>query len=283
MSTQIEDLYAITLFDVKKIQYYSRIMFDFDQPYLTVSYIKKGEVITTDDGKEYIAKTGDVMIHRPHTPFNVISQEEGVHYLLSLKLHVREGEDFFQLFPLDKVIKIRDSSLYEKKFDELQDLWQQKNEEISSMQSVFLALFLIHEIVESSKIGEKRKSRETFEIARFNYALHYIEKGLERNITREELAEIYHMNPVYFSRAFKQVYDLTPMQMLQKMRVIQAKRMLEDPENTIEFISQKCGFYDASHFNRAFQKTYRMSPNQFRKSIKSTKSGIASTWSEDKL
>ncbi|NQX64483.1 AraC family transcriptional regulator [Paenibacillus qinlingensis] len=283
MSTQVNDLFSITLFDVKKVQYYSRIMFDISHPYLTVSYIKKGEVITTDDGKEYVAKTGDVMINRPNTPFNVISQEEGIHYLLSLKLHVREGIDFLQAFPLDKVIKVRDTALYEKKFDELQDLWGQKEADHYSVQSAFLALFLLHEIVESSKIGEKRKSRETFEITRFNYALHYIEKGLERNITREELAEIYHMNPIYFSRAFKQVYDLTPMQMLQKMRLIKAKRMLENPENTIELISQQCGFYDASHFNRIFQKSFGMSPSNFRKSIKSTKSGIVPTWSEDKL
>ncbi|OPH50441.1 hypothetical protein BC351_07220 [Paenibacillus ferrarius] len=283
MSTQVKDQFAITLFDVKKIQYYSRFMFDFTQPYLTVSYIKDGEVITTDDGKEYIAKTGDVMIHRPDTPFNVISQKEGIHFLFSIELHVREGEDFFQLFSFNKVITIRDTALYEKKFDELKDMWQQKDHEQGSVQAGFLALFLLHEIVESSKIGEKRASRDTFEIARFNYALHYIEKGLERNITREELADIYHMNPVYFSRAFKQVYELTPMQMLQKMRLIQAKRMLEDQENTIEQISQKCGFYDASHFNRVFQKSFHMSPSNFRKSIKSTKTGIVPTWSADKL
>ncbi|NOV03730.1 AraC family transcriptional regulator [Paenibacillus planticolens] len=283
MFTQVKDLFAITLFDVKKIQYYSRFMFDFTQPYLTVSYIKQGEVITTDDGKEYIARTGDVMIHRPDTPFNVISQMEGVHFLFSIELTVREGEDFFQMFPLNKVITIRDTALYEKKFDELKDMWQQNNNVHRSAQAGILALFLLHEIVESSKIGEKRTSRDTFEINRFNYALHYIEKGLERNITREELADIYHMNPVYFSRAFKKVYDLTPMQMLQKMRVLQAKRMLEDPANTIEQISQKCGFYDASHFNRVFQKAFRMSPSNFRKSIKSTKNAIVPTWSEDSL
>ncbi|MBP1963227.1 helix-turn-helix transcriptional regulator [Paenibacillus aceris] len=283
MIAQVKDLFAIALFDVKKIQYYSRFMFDFTQPYLTISYIKQGEVITTDDGKEYIARTGDVMIHRPDTPFNVISQMEGVHFLFSIELTVREGEDFFTMFPLNKVITIRDTALYEKKFDELKDMWQQNNNEHESVQAGFLALFLLHEIVESSKIGEKRTSRDTFEINRFNYALHYIEKGLERNITREELADIYHMNPVYFSRAFKKVYDLTPMQMLQKMRVLQAKRMLEDPANTIEHISQKCGFYDASHFNRVFQKAFHMSPSNYRKSIKSTKSGIVPTWSEDSL
>ncbi|MDQ1914767.1 AraC family transcriptional regulator [Paenibacillus sp. GD4] len=276
MSLIVSDHMDITLFDVKKVQYQSRVIFDYIQSCYTVSFIKQGEVITTCEGKEYVAKSGDVMIHRPHTPFNVISRTDGIHYLFNVDLKVKENEDFFQICPMDKVIKIRDPQLYEKKFDELRSIWLQEIDELRTAQSGFLALFLLHEIIESSKV-ERRSAREAFEIDRFNKALHYMEKRLDQNITREELANLYHMNPVYFSRAFKKIYGITPSRMLHKLRLLHAKRMLEDPELSIEYIAQKNGYYDAAHFNRTFQKAFKMSPNKFRKSIKYTKSRIEPT------
>lgn len=281
MSFTVSDQIGITLFDVKKVQYQSRVIFDYIQSCYTVSYIHQGDVITICEGKEYVAKTGDIMIHRPHIPFNVISQTDGVHYLFNLDLKVKGNEDFFQFFPLDRVIPIRDALIYEKKFDELWSIWLQEVGEIRTVQSGFLALFLLHEVVESSKVGERRSAKEPYEIDRFNKVIHYMEKSLEKSISRNELASLYHMNPVYFSRAFKKVHGLTPMKMLHKLRLLHAKRMLEDPENTIEKIAQKSGFYDASHFNRTFQKAFKQSPSDYRKSIKNTKRRIMSTLSEE--
>ncbi|HEY4552109.1 MAG TPA: AraC family transcriptional regulator [Bacillaceae bacterium] len=280
MSYTISDQLQITLFDVKKIQYDSRVIFDYVQSCCTIAYIKKGEVITTFEGKEYIAKTGDVMIHRPHMPFNVISKTDGIHYLFNINLKVMEEVDFFNLYPLGKVIKIRDPIAFEKKFDELWSIWLQENNDYRSVQASFLAFSLLHEILESSKMGERRLPNEAFVTDRFNQVLKYIESRIGENITREELAQIYHMNPVYFSRAFKKIYGLTPMKMVQKLRLLRAQRMLSNSDNTIEDIALKCGFCDASHFNHAFRKAYKTSPSQYRKSIKSTKRGFIPTLPE---
>jgi len=277
MSIVVNDQLQVTVFDVTKVQYKSRIIFDYIQSCYTVSYIKKGEVITTYDGKEFVAKTGDVMIHRPHMPFNVISQTEGVHFLFNVEVKVRGGADFFQVYPLDKVIKLRDPALYEKKFDELRSIWLQEIDDYRTVQTGFLAFTLLHEILESSKLGERRSSRDPMVTDRFNNALHYIENGLEENITREELAQIYHMNPVYFSRAFQKIYGITPMKMLKKMRLQNAKRMLENTDDTMEYIAQKSGYYDSAHFNRAFQKEFGKSPTAYRQSIKNTKRTIVTT------
>ncbi|MNR23644.1 HTH-type transcriptional activator RhaS [compost metagenome] len=107
-----------------------------------------------------------------------------------------------------------------------------------------------------------------------------MEQRLNVPIPREELANLYHMNPVYFGRAFQKIYGITPIQMHQKLRLLQAKKMLENPGNTIEHITQECGYYDAAHFNRAFRKAFDASPNQYRKSIKNTKTSVVSTWQD---
>lgn len=273
----------LTLIDVTKVQYQSRIIFDYVQSCYTVSYIKKGEVITTHEGTEYVAKTGDVMIHRPHLPFNVISQRDGIHFLFNVEVKVQGGKDFFELFPLGKVVKIRDPGLYEKKFDELRSIWLQEADDSRTVQTGFLVSLLLHEILESVKIGERRTSKDSLVTDRFNSALHYIENGLEEQITREDLARIYHMNPVYFSRAFQKIYGITPMKMLKKMRLLHAKRMLEHTDHTIEYITQKSGYYDAAHFNRSFRQAFGLSPTEFRKSIDYTKRKIVPTWLDEEM
>lgn len=261
-----------------KIQYKTRILFDYVQPCYTISYIRQGEVLTTSsEGEEYIASDGDVMIHRPNEPFNVISKTDGVHYLFNINAKVRDGVDFFKLFPLGKVIQIRDRDEYEKKFDELRSLWLQEEDDFRNVQVGSLVYFLLYEIVESTKLGGRRSSHDPPITDRFNEALQYMEDRLEQEITREELAKLYHMNPVYFSRAFQKIYKLTPMQMLRKLRLQHAKQMLESTDYTVEHISQKCGYYDASHFSRGFHSVYGKGPAEYRKSIKITKTNTSST------
>lgn len=141
MSSIIHSQFDITVLDVIKIQYQKRVLFDYVQSCYTVSYIQKGEVLTTSSEGEYVASAGDVMIHRPNEPFNVISKMEGVHYLFNINAKVKDGDDFFKLFPLGKVIRIRDQSEYERRFDELRSLWLQEEEDFRNVQVGSLAFF----------------------------------------------------------------------------------------------------------------------------------------------
>ncbi|WP_339265259.1 AraC family transcriptional regulator [Paenibacillus sp. FSL R5-0470] len=275
MSSIIHSQFDITVLDVIKIQYQKRVLFDYVQSCYTVSYIQKGEVLTTSSEGEYVASAGDVMIHRPNEPFNVISKMEGVHYLFNINAKVRDGDDFFKLFPLGKVIRIRDQSEYERRFDELRSLWLQEEDDFRNVQVGSLAFLLLYEIMESTKLGGRRSSRDPYVTDRFNEALQYMEERLDQEISREELSKLYHMNPVYFSRAFQKIYKLTPMQMLRKLRLQQAKQMLEYTDYTIEHISQRCGYYDASHFSKVFRGEYGRGPAEYRKSIEYTKTNIA--------
>ncbi|OMD05051.1 AraC family transcriptional regulator [Paenibacillus sp. FSL R5-0636] len=275
MSSIIHSQFDINVLDVLKIQYQKRILFDYVQSCYTVSYIQKGEVLTTSSEGEYVASAGDVMIHRPNEPFNVISKTDGVHYLFNINAKVKDGDDFFKLFPLGKVIRVRDRSEYERRFDELRSLWLQEEDDFRNVQVGSLAFFLLYEIMESTKLGGRRSSRDPFITDRFNEALQYMEERLDQEISREELSKLYHMNPVYFSRAFQKIYKLTPMQMLRKLRLQQAKQMLEYTYYTIEHISQRCGYYDASHFSKVFRGEYGKGPAEYRKSIEFTKTNIA--------
>ena|GEM_PF-1850992 len=279
MSIDVSDQLSIKLFDVKKIQYQSRAVFDYVQPCCTVAYIKKGKVTTTFEGKEYTAESGDVMIHRPNMPFNVISETDGIHYLFNIDLRNIEESDLFGLYPFGKVIKLKDAERYEQKFDELRSVWLQEANEHRSLLSSFLVFSLINEVMDSARMGGMRTPKDFYITDRFNNVLQYIEAHLAEPITRDELAQIHHMNPVYFSRAFKEIYGVTPMKMVKKLRLQKSRRYLETTDDSIESIASKCGFCDASHYNHAFRSVYTISPSQHRKSIKTTNKGFSPTLS----
>lgn len=103
------------------------------------------------------------------------------------------------------------------------------------------------------------------DIRRFHPVLAYIESHLDRPLKLEELAHVAHLQPNYFSNAFKKVVGLPPMQYLNKRRIDMAERMLADKNLTLAQIAEWVGLSDAFYFSRIFKKFRGISPSAFRK------------------
>lgn len=93
---------------------------------------------------------------------------------------------------------------------------------------------------------------------------------LNEAITVEYIAESLNMSPRNFSRVFLKESGLTPGRFLEKMRLDQAKNMLEYTEMSIDMIAVKCGFSNAVSLRRVFLKNISLSPAQYRKAFKTT-------------
>lgn len=50
-----------------------------------------------------------------------------------------------------------------------------------------------------------------------------------------------------------------------KVKLVKAKKMLQDSSNSVADVADICGFYDANYFSRVFKKEFGMSPTQFQK------------------
>ena len=64
-------------------------------------------------------------------------------------------------------------------------------------------------------------------------------------------------------RQFRRVFQITPQQMLTKLRIEAAMRMLHG-NDSIAAIGQACGFSDQSAFARQFKATVGMPPRDYR-------------------
>ncbi len=65
-------------------------------------------------------------------------------------------------------------------------------------------------------------------------------------------------------RYFQRVFQLTPQQMLTKVRIDAAMALLKG-DDTVAAIGQACGFVDQSAFARQFKATTGMTPRGYRK------------------
>lgn len=70
-----------------------------------------------------------------------------------------------------------------------------------------------------------------------------------------------------FERLVKQVFHLTPRQLLTKARIEAASRLLRETDQSVAEIAYACGYSDHSAFTRQFRSTVGMTPREFRRGV----------------
>jgi PAS domain S-box-containing protein len=93
----------------------------------------------------------------------------------------------------------------------------------------------------------------------------YISKNHASQIDIKKLAEMASLSVSQFERRFKNIFQLSPMSFIIKVRVKSACNALINTRDTISQIALKLGFYDQSHFSKQFTKHMGVSPKDYRK------------------
>ncbi len=94
----------------------------------------------------------------------------------------------------------------------------------------------------------------------------YCRAELAQAISLDQLAALCAMPRFQFLRAFKQTTGMTPYAWLKRLRLEQACVLLAQVaagQLSIARLAQEVGFYDQSHFNRAFRQTYGVAPSAY--------------------
>lgn len=91
----------------------------------------------------------------------------------------------------------------------------------------------------------------------------YIDEHLA-SITLADLADAFHYSTGYIARLIKRFSHRTFSELVSEIRLNHAAELLERTDLSIENIAQELGFYDSSHFNRAFKKRFGLNPSVYR-------------------
>lgn len=91
----------------------------------------------------------------------------------------------------------------------------------------------------------------------------YCHAHLAEKISLSELAELCDLNRFQFLRHFSKQTGMTPYAWLKRLRLEVACGMLSKASNSIADIASAVGFYDQSHFNRAFRQAFGVAPSSY--------------------
>lgn len=92
----------------------------------------------------------------------------------------------------------------------------------------------------------------------------WIEKNFTELITLESMTEVSRLGRRTLIRRFKKATGDTPLLYLQKLRIENAKRLLEGTANTFNEITWQVGYEDVSSFQRLFKSQTGLSPKEYR-------------------
>ncbi|MCG1028114.1 response regulator [Virgibacillus halodenitrificans] len=95
----------------------------------------------------------------------------------------------------------------------------------------------------------------------------YIAEHYQEPLTLEKVAATVHLSTNYFSNLFKQELGETFTEYLAKIRMHQAKKLIESNQYTLKEISYMVGYNNPNYFSRVFRKHFNESPKQFQRSI----------------
>ena len=87
---------------------------------------------------------------------------------------------------------------------------------------------------------------------------------LHDDLSVEVLAAHVSLCPRHFSRIFKSVFDATPAEFVERLRLGEARRRLQGPKATIDSVATSVGFKSADAFSRAFRRAFGVTPSGFR-------------------
>lgn len=113
----------------------------------------------------------------------------------------------------------------------------------------------------SRDLGQPDSQHSSF--GRLQHTLAHMQAHFDEPLRVHALARIAGISVSQLERLFRRVFQITPQQMLTKLRIEAATRMLHS-DQSIAAIGQACGFSDQSAFARQFKCTVGMPPRDYR-------------------
>jgi AraC family transcriptional regulator len=93
----------------------------------------------------------------------------------------------------------------------------------------------------------------------------YVEENLNRNVSVTELANVVHLGPSHFRRAFKRCLGVSPHAYIIERRVRRAQELMLATDLPLSEIALQVGFADQAHLTTRFHRRIGKTPGAWRR------------------
>ncbi|HEY8420237.1 MAG TPA: AraC family transcriptional regulator [Thermoclostridium sp.] len=129
------------------------------------------------------------------------------------------------------------------------------------LSNLLLLLIRLHELF-MAETPTQKLSKGTNMIQN---VVRHIDQNYMTPINLDQLSSSFYTSKYYLCHLFRKKTGLSVTEYIQYRRVIEAQKLLKETDRDITSIYYDCGFNNAQHFYRVFQKFSRVTPLQYRK------------------
>lgn len=118
--------------------------------------------------------------------------------------------------------------------------------------------------------GEKKKASSASKQARLQIMMQYVHENFRNPVTLQDIADSVSVSQSSALEIFKNNIHTSPIEYLIEYRLKYAAGLLLSTEKKVGAIAEEAGFGSSEYFCRKFRQLYQMTPNEYRKSRRSS-------------
>lgn len=103
---------------------------------------------------------------------------------------------------------------------------------------------------------------------RFDDLHNWMSENLHRELSVDLLATRAGMSPRNFARVYNKSMGVTPAKAVEAIRIEAARELLETTTKSVKQIAARCGFKEEDRMRRAFVRTLKVPPSEYRNTFK---------------
>ena len=257
------------------------------RPFSRMYLIDEGEAAVYMNKKKYYISAGELFII-PKFTFHMYECDNFMnHYYICFFDQLIGGQSLFDntqihyqlpANEMDRMLMLRFIELNPncaiqnpdpKTYDNIPDIYTINQNKVNynlsqEIESNGILLQLFSRFLGNTQLLES-KSRNQYE--RLTDIFSYIDNHLYQNIHVSDLAEQMCLSSDHFTRIFKQVSGMSPIQYIQAKRIERAQTLLLASRLSIKEIAETVGIPNLSQFSKLFTKETGHSPREYRDNI----------------
>ena len=233
--------------------------------YWELTYVDKGELLTTIDGVSYHLKQGDLIFYAPmqfHTQstFEKISSS---YLTINFKMNFNHAD-----LLCNKIFSLKRDSYF---------IVTRLIEELSNdnLYSNDLSLCYLKEIIiqmlrlDNSHFHSKPTThmQQTYENELLNDILLYIDNNIYEKISVSTLCEHFCISTSMLHSLFRKNMNNTAKNYINELKLSKSKELIRNSTHTLSEISEMLGFSSIHYFSKKFKSYFNISPTEYSKSI----------------
>ena len=233
--------------------------------YWELTYVDKGELLTTIDGVSYHLKQGDLIFYAPmqfHTQstFEKISSS---YLTINFKMNFNHAD-----LLCNKIFSLKRDSYFivTKLIEELSN----DNLYSDDLSLCYLKQLIIQMLrLDNSHFHSKPTThmQQTYENELLNDILLYIDNNIYEKISVSTLCEHFCISTSMLHSLFRKNMNNTAKNYINELKLSKSKELIRNSTHTLSEISEMLGFSSIHYFSKKFKSYFNISPTEYSKSI----------------